>query len=587
MKQLRTYIEKHQKEFWLVSLAIIAQSIVFIVTNFWGYRGFMWLADSESYLEIAKNFLAHKGFYVNIEWGPQTFRTPLYPLFIAIFYKIIPEVWFVIFVQNILGVISVLLTYKIGKIIFNQKAAFLGSLFLIFESARLSLTNQLMSEALFVFFVLLAAIYFLKFLRNDKNSYLIISAAMTGLAALTRPIIQFFPFAVILFLAVFGITQKNLKKYLSAALLFFTIFIVVISPWLIRNYIHFGKWQLSSEGGYQVYFIFGRNFVEYKANKEGKTIGQAPDEKIFERFSFNEKSSSNWVLEATRMAEPEYEEYFLQEGLKLISPDIPSYIALHLKRVVTTFIESSASRSYGVLLRGFNLPPKIFYPFLYFSGKMLWVLFYIIITASFIFYFKEYRKFFWNYLFIIGTIFYFVIPSAMYYDAGRFRQPVNPFIFLFLSQALILFYGQFGKKIEEIAAKNGIEDIVYQGKLIAFIVKKGYAPKKETHFLTDESLFQQVGFLKNSQGYVLKRHIHNAIERTVIGTPEAFLVRQGKIKVCIYSMDKKLICERIIKRGDMLFCVGGGHGFEFLVDSILLEIKQGPYFEQKQDKEFF
>jgi len=43
---------------------------------------------------------------------------------------------------------------------------------------------------------------------------------------------------------------------------------------------------------------------------------------------------------------------------------------------------------------------------------------------------------------------------------------------------------------------------------------------------------------------------------------------------------------RILEEGDILFLINGGHGFKMLEDSVLLEIKQGPYLG-KDDKEKF
>lgn len=450
MGSLRKYIDRHPKEFFLASIAVIAQSIVFIITIFWGRGGFMWLSDSEGYLDIAKNFLAVKCFCVRPEWGPQAYRTPLYPLFIALFYGLSHGVWFVIFIQNIIAAANIVLTYKLGKIIFGPRAGFLGSLLLIFESARLELASQLMSETVFVFLLLLAVYFFVKFISENKKTHLIVSALAAGLAALTRPALQFFPLGIILFFIIFGIARRNIKQCLLSALLFLMIFVATVSPWLIRNYAHFGKWELASINAYQFYVVHGGRFLEYRLKLDGAgsiDITRALNNKFAKDFNLNRTDDA-----FKQMMEPQYEDYFFKEGRKIISSDIPFYAWVNVRRMGTFFMESSAARSYGALLYELrpHLPPTLFYPFLYFGGRILRISYNLIILAAFIFFFSAFKKKIWSNLFLIGTISYFAMIASLLTDVGRQRQPIEPFFFLFLANALILFYAKIYAKIKKI-----------------------------------------------------------------------------------------------------------------------------------------
>jgi hypothetical protein len=53
--------------------------------------------------------------------------------------------------------------------------------------------------------------------------------------------------------------------------------------------------------------------------------------------------------------------------------------------------------------------------------------------------------------------------------------------------------------------------------------------------------------------------------------------RKGKVEVRFFNDAKEFISKTIIQTGDVLMLVSGGHGFTMLEDTILLEIKQGPY----------
>ena len=55
------------------------------------------------------------------------------------------------------------------------------------------------------------------------------------------------------------------------------------------------------------------------------------------------------------------------------------------------------------------------------------------------------------------------------------------------------------------------------------------------------------------------------------------VVRSGRCELDIYDDDHTLVATRTLNTGDLMLMVGGGHGYRMLEDSVLLEVKQGPY----------
>lgn len=121
-----------------------------------------------------------------------------------------------------------------------------------------------------------------------------------------------------------------------------------------------------------------------------------------------------------------------------------------------------------------------------------------------------------------------------------------------------------------------IEFIEKSGKTIAIIIKATYSPDKTT-FISPGTHEQQVGFVVYpAQGYI-KAHKHVPFERHIKNTSETLVVRKGRTEASLYDDNEELIAERILEEGDILMLVSGGHGFRMLEDTVLLEIKQGPY----------
>lgn len=118
-----------------------------------------------------------------------------------------------------------------------------------------------------------------------------------------------------------------------------------------------------------------------------------------------------------------------------------------------------------------------------------------------------------------------------------------------------------------------IED---RGLPLTYLIRTKRLPE-ETTFLTPASFKQQVGFVVYPEGEEIPRHVHLPLERRLVGTSEVILVQKGRCVLDIYSDDRELVASRELGPGDLMLMVGGGHGFRMLEDTVLLEIKQGPY----------
>ena len=86
-----------------------------------------------------------------------------------------------------------------------------------------------------------------------------------------------------------------------------------------------------------------------------------------------------------------------------------------------------------------------------------------------------------------------------------------------------------------------------------------------------------MGFVVYPAGGEIHRHVHRPLERHLIGTSEVLIVRRGRCEIDIYNDDRTLVASRELREGDVMLMVGGGHGFHMLEDTVLLEVKQGPY----------
>lgn len=113
-------------------------------------------------------------------------------------------------------------------------------------------------------------------------------------------------------------------------------------------------------------------------------------------------------------------------------------------------------------------------------------------------------------------------------------------------------------------------------KTLAFILGHGHHGDG-IEFFTPNEFSQQLAYMNRPRGYVIPPHVHNPVPRQVQYTKEVLLIRSGRVRVDFYSDAQVYLESRILESGDVILLAFGGHGFEMLEASEIIEVKQGPY----------
>lgn len=440
---MRRALKNYKVEIILFLSALIVQLVVFFLTWLYGEGGFLWSSDAEGYFEIGKNLAAGKGFILHPAFGPQALRVPGYPLFIAFWYLIFSRISFVVLTQNLLSAANVVLVYIFGKRFFGNSTGLLASLFFMFESQRLQNSNQLMSETLFISFFIVGIYHFLSYLAGVHTKKIILSGIFLGLATLTKPVTQFLPIVLLAFLLIYGTVRQRHKSVFWGGFVFMAAFVAVLSPWLIRNKIHFGTFSLSATGGANLYYVNAAHFLESKAKVIGKEVNVYKDltEQAIQELGFVPpvEGDPTRLFLNYGVFDFKYDTYFRNKSLEIVSSDWPFYLKLHLKRLLVFMIESSASRSWSAVLAGLSPPSVIFYPVLFWGGRVFWSALLAVLLFGFLTRRTWKEVVFSKYVLFALIIFYFANLTGLNYDAPRMRLPVNPLFFLLVADQIVRF----------------------------------------------------------------------------------------------------------------------------------------------------
>jgi mannose-6-phosphate isomerase-like protein (cupin superfamily) len=121
-----------------------------------------------------------------------------------------------------------------------------------------------------------------------------------------------------------------------------------------------------------------------------------------------------------------------------------------------------------------------------------------------------------------------------------------------------------------------IDRIIHNDQELAIIIRRSFS-KEGIEFFTPSSYSQQIGYMNRPRGYVIPPHVHNPVRREVQYTKEVLFIRSGRLRVDFYSDKQEYLESAILEAGDVILLALGGHGFEMLEQTEMIEVKQGPY----------
>lgn len=197
--------------------------------------------DSKLYLLLADNLLEHGVFseQTTAPFTPEVFRTPGYPAFLALLKGLgLAGTHWVVFIQEIIYGLCIFMVYQHGQRLFSSKILTATLVFMLVEPGGLVYPKMIMSELLFLAFFLAGMLAIGEYLLAPRLRALFMAGVLLGVGALIRPAVFYLPviISVVLWLSAEG---NGWRKSQSGV--FLLAFLLVVSPWLIRNYHYFGK----------------------------------------------------------------------------------------------------------------------------------------------------------------------------------------------------------------------------------------------------------------------------------------------------------------------------------------------------------
>jgi hypothetical protein len=205
--------------------------------------------DSAAYLELARS-LSERGIFSRgvqaAGYSPEnpadleTFRTPGYPLLLAVLMRLpAPTILLVLALQILLDAVAVALIFLIGCEVLPMRWALAAGLVQVVDVARVVYSNMVMSDVAFTF-LLSVAVWLVVSAESEHAEG---RAALAGIALTAATAVR--PVGVLVFVPV--VTFFLLRRAGAKAITVLTVAAMVFpAAWTVRNGVRAGEWTVSS-----------------------------------------------------------------------------------------------------------------------------------------------------------------------------------------------------------------------------------------------------------------------------------------------------------------------------------------------------
>lgn len=266
----------------IVALGVALRLMLFFALYSAGDRNVFFLDDTRGYMQIADNVLAGNGYSMSTSspYIPDGMRTPVLPYVfvgvISVFKSPLPYV----FIQIALSGMLAILTFLCARLITGKvSVALLSAALMMFEPFSFFITLSLLTETLFATLITFSLYLIIRYMDEGGIVRIAVASAIFGIAALTRPIAQFIP---VVLLSI-GVLTETWRTYLRYAVVAVVPFVLVLTPWVVRNHGIFGAATISS-GGYQnVYSDLGASIISYRDGSEWYVVKKKLEQDFADR----------------------------------------------------------------------------------------------------------------------------------------------------------------------------------------------------------------------------------------------------------------------------------------------------------------
>lgn len=200
----------------------------------------------------------------------------------------------IFFVQMLLGVLSLFLIYLTAlQFSKNRSIAWISAVLALASGIVSEFSYLFMTEILILPLFCALTLACLILYQKKKLFWVFIITSLLAFLTLTRPSYLYLFYAFILFFSVFALLKRDRSSALHLVVLIVG-FVVVVSPWALRNYKHFNSFALTTGGYAEAILVQRTNYNQMSWSEVGVAMvywlpdfGDSLAESIFPESLYN------------------------------------------------------------------------------------------------------------------------------------------------------------------------------------------------------------------------------------------------------------------------------------------------------------
>ncbi len=424
---------------------IVFSLALYLRLRFVIYTPFEFKIDAWSMHHYALNVMGgeYYGHKFGEHWARYAYWPPLYIFFAGFVYRFwgMAQDFLVLrIIQAGFSAVSCLLCYSIASIAlesysdYHKEAGLLAGILMALNPRMVVYTNHLYVETVFITIYLAITYFLLKYFKDElphklsrhrgyvpiKN--LLLYSILLGIGNLTRPVLLLLPGVVIVFILLHTAAKHlDLKRTLEVLILdgalTLVIILLVLSPWIIRNYSVTGRFILVDTNG-PINFYIAHNplangqWVDVKPYTDINSLYETGYEKGLSYMRNNIPKEMKLLSLKQQLflhqGDPHITEakFYLDRTYKL-----PLYGSLIKMGIKKNILESS------------YMLPQMSFVFLWKAALVLLALFILRILTA-----RSFYILFCEPAWIIGNFLYINLIIHLFYFAPRYRIAAEPFL---------------------------------------------------------------------------------------------------------------------------------------------------------------
>jgi 4-amino-4-deoxy-L-arabinose transferase-like glycosyltransferase len=324
--------------------------------------------------------------------------------------------------QAIIGVWMVALMFELGRRWRGRRVGLLAAGLAAVDFRFVVEGGSISTESLLTALMVCSLWLYLLSLERDRTYLWVLTGVIIGVTALTRGVVQFLPLVLLVHLG----AQRTGRRLWRAWGLLISGFMLVVSPWMIRNWMLFGSPNISHGGA--AHFWMG-------ARGDGRSL---------------RKSEMLTEIDALRIGGGGADRYsYFSDALGIIASDPLRFVQLRARRIAEAYLQPYGTVTLGVVLgnesiklmlsrgSGYSMAdvaalpafwPKLWMYMLHF-GSILMAIYYVLVR------WQAWRE--WI-IFAIPVL-YFSVVYALLTVIPRYLFPIMPLYILLAAGALVDF----------------------------------------------------------------------------------------------------------------------------------------------------